>query len=73
MHKERLPSSRKDRIGDDLFLTVNDVARLCGVAVRTIYNWKEQERIPKPIRIGRRCLWNRSKFLNFMEGLAKES
>jgi predicted DNA-binding transcriptional regulator AlpA len=60
-------------MGENLFLGVKDIAVLCGVSIRTIYSWVDQERIPQPIKIGRRCLWHRVKFLRFLEGLNKES
>jgi excisionase family DNA binding protein len=58
---------------EELFLTASDVAGLCGVTVRTIYNWVNQEKIPRPIKIGRRYLWNRTKFMWFLDTLNKES
>lgn len=51
----------------DKLLNAEDVATLLGVAVNTVRSWRQQNRLPKAIKLGRSVRWRRSDILRWAE------
>jgi len=57
------------RVRDEkpLLLTAKDIAALCGVSVRTVWEWRAAGRLPAPIRLGRLIRWRRKDIEDWIE------
>jgi excisionase family DNA binding protein len=42
---------------EEELLTVREVAKLFRVTEQTVYAWVKSGKLPKPVRLGKRCLW----------------
>jgi len=63
-------SSSEVRVGvqdKKLLLKARDVAALCGVSVRTVWDWRAAGRLPQPINIGRLVRWRRKDIEDWIE------
>lgn len=49
------------------YLTKEDLAELLRVSKRTINNYISENRLPVPIHIGRRALWNKAELVAFLK------
>jgi hypothetical protein len=50
------------------FLTVEDVADLYKIRPVTLLLWNRQNRLPKPLRVGRKLLWRADQLPELMKG-----
>jgi len=54
-------------------LSVRQVAAMLGIGVSTVWAWTQQGRLPKPLRIGRRCTrWRLDEVLEAIDRIAEE-
>ncbi|WP_409557862.1 helix-turn-helix transcriptional regulator [Acidovorax sp. K2F] len=49
------------------YLTKDDLANLLRVSKRTINNYISEKRLPEPIHIGRRALWDKAALAEFLK------
>lgn len=50
-----------------LYLTKEELATLLRVSKRTINNYISEKRLPSPMHIGRRALWNKTELAEFLK------
>lgn len=55
----------------DQLLTIQDLADKLQVSTRTITNWLEEKKLPRPIRIGRGLRWRPETIDNWLKKQAK--
>lgn len=53
------------------FICDKDVARLISGGRSTVWAWAKDGRLPRPIRIGRRTLWDRAEVIDHLRGFRK--
>ena len=51
------------------YLTKEDLAKLLRVSKRTINNYVSESRLPAPVRVGRRALWQKTALAEFLRRL----
>ena len=57
-----------------LFFTHKDVCKLLGVHSQTLLNWRRQNKLPQPYRLGARQLyWSREEILKWLDERMKEN
>jgi len=49
------------------YLTKEELATLLRVSKRTINNYIFEKRLPSPMHIGRRALWNKTELAQFLK------
>jgi prophage regulatory protein len=50
-------------------LRAGEVATMCGVSKRSIWNWSSQGRFPQPLRLGERITrWRKRDVIAWIEG-----
>lgn len=49
-------------------LTAEEVRTLFRISPRTFWVWQKNGKLPKPVRVGRRLLFNRREVLALLEG-----
>jgi len=50
-----------------LLVGADEVARLLSVAKSTVYSWLDSGRLPSPLRIGGRTLWNHDELQRWVQ------
>lgn len=55
-------------MSDSIF--IEEVAKICGVSVQTIHNWKSQKPdFPRGVRIGRKVEWEREAIIAWRDAV----
>jgi excisionase family DNA binding protein len=46
------------------------VAELFGISTRTVQAWIKSGKLPRPVKVGRRLLWNEDEILSLLDAAA---
>ena len=67
-----LAALRKKRgFGIERTISVQELSELLGVAVKTIYGWKSDGRIPKPLNVPGTVRWDAAEIEDWLRGEAR--
>jgi excisionase family DNA binding protein len=48
-------------------ITSEGVAELFGISMRTVQAWVKSRKLPTPVKVGRRLLWNEDEILALLD------
>ena len=54
------------------FLKSEDIMKKFAISKETLFNWRKQNKFPKPIKIGRRNLWKKEDIDNYINSLSSK-
>lgn len=57
---------------EDRLLTLHDVKKFTGLGATTIYHYMNEDRFPKPIKLGRSSRWVESELMAWLEAKKAE-
>ncbi len=56
-HRARQAEQTRERILKQRLLSAQELARELGVSPRSIWQWRDSGRLPKPVRLGKLVRW----------------
>ena len=64
----KLPTTNgeAEKNGEEEYLTVKELTEMLGCTDVTIYNHMKKGRLPRPLKLGRKSVWDKAELLEFL-------